>query len=498
MQEKRIAVYSRKSKFTGRGESIENQVEMCRNYAELHFGAEQAEKLLIFEDEGFSGKDLERPKLQLMMERARMGGLKAIIVYRLDRISRSIADFAKLIEELGTLHVAFVSIREQFDTESPMGRAMMYIASVFSQLERETIAERIRDNMLELSKTGRWLGGRTPTGYVSEEFSKTGEDGRTRKCFRLKKVSQEADMVKEIYRIFLTTGSLAETVKRMSGNGYVSREGKAFSRHTLKGILQNPVYARADEAVLSYIKGQGAEVFQGAEHADGMRGLIAYNRTYQKTGSGTKMRRMQEWIISVGEHEGLVDGKTWTEAQRLLDQNHPLEERKRTGTGARGALLAGRLTCFFCRSPMRRKYVRGEENGRRRFIYLCTGKEREGKNFCRMKNAAGNLLEAELFHTLSRLEMTEEVFRRKLCVYRGTLKAGGSDAGLSSDELKRYRDELTCFEKMICCLEPAQQRHILKELDLQAVWDGKDLHVYPGGAAKPEDRIEAMPSGEDS
>ena len=100
-----------------------------------------------------------------------LSAFAAIVVYRFDRISRNIGDFAKLIEDLGDRHIDFISIREQFDTSYPMGRAMMYIASVFSQLERETIAERIRDNMHELSKTGRWLGGTTPTGYASESLS---------------------------------------------------------------------------------------------------------------------------------------------------------------------------------------------------------------------------------------------------------------------------------------------------------------------------------------
>ncbi len=118
----------------------------------------------MYEDEGFSGGNLERPQFRMMMRDAQKKNFAAIVVYRLDRISRNIGDFAKLIEELNTLKIAFVSIKEQFDTSSPMGRAMMYISSVFSQLERETIAERIRDNMHELSKTGRWLGGTTPTG----------------------------------------------------------------------------------------------------------------------------------------------------------------------------------------------------------------------------------------------------------------------------------------------------------------------------------------------
>ena len=150
---KQYVIYSRKSKFTGKGESIENQIELCRQYIAMHFGEEAAENVLVYEDEGFSGGNLERPQFKKMMKDSQKIAFAAIVVYRLDRISRNIGDFAKLIEDLGDRHIDFISIREQFDTSSPMGRAMMYIASVFSQLERETIAERIRDNMHELSKT---------------------------------------------------------------------------------------------------------------------------------------------------------------------------------------------------------------------------------------------------------------------------------------------------------------------------------------------------------
>ena len=162
-----IAIYSRKSRFTGKGESVGNQVELCRAYIRTAFGDRCADGAVVFEDEGFSGGNLNRPGFQKMMQAARQRQFRAVVVYRLDRISRSISDFSALIQELGRLQIDFVSIRESFDTSSPMGRAMMYIASVFSQLERETIAERIRDNMHELAKTGRWLGGTTPTGYTS-------------------------------------------------------------------------------------------------------------------------------------------------------------------------------------------------------------------------------------------------------------------------------------------------------------------------------------------
>lgn len=96
-----------------------------------------------------------------------------VVCYRLDRISRNVSDFSSLIEDLNSYNISFVCIKEEFDTSKPMGKAMMYIASVFAQLERETIAERVRDNMLMLARTGRWLGGTTPTGFTSERYRKS-------------------------------------------------------------------------------------------------------------------------------------------------------------------------------------------------------------------------------------------------------------------------------------------------------------------------------------
>ena len=141
--EKYIAIYSRKSKFTGEGESIGNQIELCKEYIQTHYTEIPQDHILVYEDEGFSGGNLNRPDFKKMMEAARQRRFKAIIVYRLDRISRNISDFSSLIGELSRLDIAFISIREQFDTGTPMVRAMMYIASVFSQLEGETIAVRI-------------------------------------------------------------------------------------------------------------------------------------------------------------------------------------------------------------------------------------------------------------------------------------------------------------------------------------------------------------------
>ena len=197
---------------------------------------------------------MNRPGFKNMMDAARKKRFQALIVYRLDRISRNISDFAGLIEELTRLDIDFVSIKEQFDTGTPMGRAMMYIASVFSQLERETIAERIRDNMHELAKTGRWLGGTTPTGYASETVESVSPGGKTKRACRLRLIPEEADKVRLIYSLYLELDSLAGTEARLMQLGIQTKNGRSFTRFSIRGILQNPVYLTADLEAYEYPK----------------------------------------------------------------------------------------------------------------------------------------------------------------------------------------------------------------------------------------------------
>ena len=318
---RQFAIYSRKSRFTGKGESIDNQVELCRRYIAAHGSREEAEAALVYEDEGFSGGNLERPQFQRMMRDSRERTIDAIVVYRLDRISRNIGDFAGLIEDLGERNIGFISIREQFDTASPMGRAMMYIASVFSQLERETIAERIRDNMHELSRTGRWLGGTTPLGYASESLSYETADGRTRRACRLKPVPEEAALVRQIYEKFLETGSLAAVGACLRQQGRLTRKGRPFTRFAIRAILTNPVYMTADAAAFSYLTGHRMDLSAERTDFDGQHGIMAYNRTLQRPGKTHQIRPMEEWIVTVGGHPGLIAGRQWVRVQEMLEDN---------------------------------------------------------------------------------------------------------------------------------------------------------------------------------
>ena len=395
-----IAIYSRKSKFTGKGESIGNQIELCKEYIRAHYGDNALDHLVVYEDEGFSGGNLNRPDFKKMMAAAKERKFKAIIVYRLDRISRNISDFSSLIEELARLDIAFVSIKEQFDTGSPMGRAMMYIASVFSQLERETIAERIRDNMHELAKTGRWLGGTTPTGFESEGEEKVTVDGKKKKTFKLKLVPQEAEIVRLIYDLFSETNSLTMTEAELMKRRIVTRNGNYFTRFSIKAILQNPVYMIADQEAYDYLTEKEADLFSDRAKFDGKHGIMAYNRTDQEKGKTTQYNPVSEWIVAVGKHPGLIPGKTWVRVQEALEQNKSKAFRR---PKSNEALLTGLLYCR-CGNRMYPKLSkRRTADGDVIFTYVCKLKERSQRSLCNNRNANGNTMDLAVVEQVKRL-----------------------------------------------------------------------------------------------
>lgn len=543
-----FAIYSRKSKFTGKGESIGNQIELCRQYILTHYGESFADSALIFEDEGFSGGNLERPQFQQMMKEAKKKKISAIVCYRLDRISRNIGDFANLIGELNRLEISFISIKEQFDTSSPMGRAMMYIASVFSQLERETIAERIRDNMHELSKSGRWLGGNTPTGYQSERVTSITIDGKQKKAYKLKRIPQEAKLVKRIYEKFLETGSLTQTETYLIQNGYKTKQGRLFSRFAIKAILSNPVYMIADQEAYEYLKEKKVELFADPADFKGTHGIIAYNRTLQKQGKAHEMKDMEEWIVAIGRHEGLIPGAEWVSVQRQLERNKSKNYRR---PRSNVALLSGILVCGNCNHYMRPKLSgRYNDRGEQIYSYLCSMKEKSRMKCCAIKNADGNLLDRLVIEELKKISEDKREFTRQLEEGRKLLieekqdyeqdvsrlleelsqtekdidglvtsikVAGGTAAydyivrqidelhkkkeqilsqievcketamgkELTALEFDLLKETLSNFEKTVDFMDVEQKRAAIRILVKRVVWDGDTVHLYLYGSKEP-------------
>lgn len=406
-----IAIYSRKSKFTGKGESIGNQVELCKEYINTHIENISPDNIIVYEDEGFSGGNLNRPAFKKMIEAAKKRQFKAIIVYRLDRISRNVSDFSGLIEELSRLDIDFISIKEQFDTGTPMGRAMMYIASVFSQLERETIAERIRDNMRELAKTGRWLGGTTPTGYASDAVKSVTIDGKAKKSCKLKLIPEEADIVKTIFDLYEETDSQTITEAELMKRGIKTKNDRYFTRFSIKNILQNPVYVIADQDTYDYFVKVDADLFADKDDFDGVHGIMAYNRTNQEKGKTTEYLPPDKWIVSVGLHPGIIPGKVWVKVQKSLERNKSKSYRK---PRSNESLLTGLIYCS-CGNRMYPKLSnRKTADGKPIFTYVCKMKERSKRSICNSKNANGNTLDMAIVEQIKMLDDDHGTFIEQL------------------------------------------------------------------------------------
>ena len=438
-----IAIYSRKSKFTGKGESIGNQIELCKEYIRTHYGDAELDNAVVYEDEGFSGGNLNRPDFKKMMTAAKKHKFKAIIVYRLDRISRNISDFAGLIEELSRLDIAFVSIKEQFDTGTPMGRAMMYIASVFSQLERETIAERIRDNMHELAKTGRWLGGNTPTGYSSESVKSITIDGKSKKACKLKLIPEEAEIIKTLFDLYVETDSQSMTEKELIKRGIKTKNDIYFTRFSIKSILSNPVYAIADEDTYNYFIEVESDLFSKKEDFDGVHGIMAYNRSNQEKGKTTEFLPPSEWIVSVGQHPGLIPGKVWVAIQRSLERNKSKSYRK---SRSNEALLTSLLYCS-CGSRMYPKLTqRKAANGKPIYTYICKMKERSQRTVCNGKNVNGNTLDLAIIEQIKMLSENDSSFMHQLEQSRKFYTGNRADY---EENLSSMRQEKSDLEKKI-------------------------------------------------
>lgn len=442
---RKAAIYSRKSKFTGKGESIESQIDMCRTYLKLHFPEIKDEDILVYEDEGYSGGNTNRPQFQKMLKECRSNNISRIICYKLDRISRSVGDFIKLTEELEKLHIEFVSINDNYETHTSTGRAMLAMTMVFAQLERETIAERIRDNMLFLAKDGRWLGGNTPTGYKSTEtIGSIKLDGKTRKARMLEIVDEETNIVKLIFSKFLEYKSLTKVETYMIQHDILTKKSIPFSRFAIKNILKNPVYMIADEQAWNYFTSADIEIYSEHKQFDGIHGMMVYNKTSQRTGKSNTLNNINDWIIAVGKHKGLIKGYDWVEVQKLLEQNKSKSYRK---PKSNVALLSGLLFCGNCGSFMRPKLTqRRNKDGELIYDYLCELKEKSKCQKCDIKRPNGNELDKLVCLEVKRLAEESSDFMKNL---RKGLRSFDYNDESYQEKLKELRKSKAKYDTQI-------------------------------------------------
>lgn len=392
-----VAIYSRKSKFTGTGDSVENQVQICKEYFSL--SQTQDAEFVIYEDEGFSGKNTNRPMFQKMLSDLKHGRIQIVMCYRLDRLSRNVSDFSNLLETLKQYQVDFISVRENFDTSSPMGRAMVYISSVFAQLERETIAERVKDNKLQIARGGRWQGGTPPLGYHPVPSSRKDSDEKNRTVYYLEQAegSPEIQSVKCLFDLYTSYESLSKAgqmIIQQFPSISVSSDPTA-----IRQILSNPVYARNDPCVFDYLQGVGCILPNIREEFDGKYGLIGYGKTPLSANSKRKRQTIDHWMIAVGKHQPVVSGEQWVWVLQSLQKNRNHAPRLQT---SKTALCSGILHCR-CGAKMVVKGNRVDASGAIQFYYKCVEKIRSRGAICNAPNLQGNQFDRALISKLEAL-----------------------------------------------------------------------------------------------
>lgn len=434
----RIAIYSRKSKFTGKGESIDNQIQLCREYADKYIDGYK--EFYVYEDEGFSGGNVRRPEFQKMMDDIKNKKIDALMCYRLDRISRNISDFSDTIKLLEQYKVQFISIKEQFDTSTPMGRAMLYISSVFAQLERETIAERIKDNMYELAKTGRWLGGTTPHGFDSKKVL----FGEGKSMFVLIDNIEEQETMKLFYKKYHEFSNLTKVRYWIVKNGYKTRKNTDFAN--INRMFCNPVYAIPDEDMYDWLTSQGSFVCSSKNDFLNATGIISYGKQYDNGNGRGRFKGPEEWVIAVSDsHTGIIPGKEWVATYDLMKGNKKFPQRPMGKVG----MLIGLLKCS-CGSGYKIAYA-SHDRARRLgvdavFYYVCIKRERTYKEKCNVKYLNGINADEEILKILKGININKQKLRSFI---KGDLSKIDSNAKATAKERTRIEKEKAKIDNII-------------------------------------------------
>lgn len=417
-----VAIYARKSRITNKGDSIGVQFKQCTDYAKKELGLDEEYEFLQYEDKGLSGYFSDRPDFQRMLHDVQDGKIKAIVCYKLDRVGRKTADLIRLMDFLEMYHVNLLICSNGINTASGLYKIFIQIFAVIAEFERDTLTERIVDNMMELAKDGRWLGGNTPMGFTVRRVTTGSGKGKSAYSY-LESLPEEKCMVQRLYEIFRTTRSIQTTAKQMNEEGFHTPSGAAFNASTTRLVLRNPIYCTADKRSYDYFIDHDGNVFGDMTEFDGTHGLSAYNKTDQEKYEGSdstfispkyvqtiESKPVSEWIIAVGRHEGFIPSEQWIEVQELLDAIAEKYNRPHRKTNA---LLAGLAHCPHCGRRLSVISVSDRwMNGKPRFKYVCPGYR---KKECNFKAVDGVLLDEFVVQQLSELsDENSERFRRIL------------------------------------------------------------------------------------
>ena len=408
----RCAIYTRKSTEDGLEQEF-NSLQAQREACEAYIASQRHEGWSLvpdaYDDGGFSGGTMERPGLKALIQALEDGQIDVIVVYKVDRLTRSLADFAKIVEILDNKEASFVSITQAFNTTTSMGRLTLNVLLSFAQFEREVTGERIRDKIAASKKKGLWMGGPVPLGYVVNER-------------RLVAEPEEAARVRTIMRRYLESKSAPALLEQLEQEGVLTKAqhrtsgphkgGIPFRRGSLFHLLKNPIY----------------------------RGKIVHKGE-----------------IYDGEHEAIVDEDLWNAVQTKLASSAP--PRKRPTNDPQHAMLRGLLSDPHGR-PMVPTYT---SKGTRRYRYYETRRDLAGPDKPESTRYSMAQLDKHVARHLEELLSDQHALRRI---------AGSSDGAILQTMFRRAamlaaalgNDATTVLQKLVRKISFARNRMIL-ELD---------------------------------
>ena len=373
----RCAIYTRKS--SEEGLELEfNSLDAQREAAESFIASQKAEGWVTlpqrYDDGGFSGGNMQRPALENLMRDIQKQKIDCVVVYKVDRLSRSLMDFSRIMGTFDQNEISFVSVTQQFNTTHSMGRLTLNILLSFAQFEREIIGERIRDKLAAQARRGKWTGGAPVLGY---DVDRSGASPK------LVINSREALRVREIFKMYLYEGSLLAVVKELQKRNWnnklrTTRKGKQlggnkFNKVTLHGLLCNKIYT----------------------------GKIKHKDKYFP-----------------GEHEAIIDQNLFDEVQAQLRRNNRGGDV--INRNKYGALLRGLLRCRCCDSAMTHTFT-GKNKRRFYRYYRCVNAIKNGHDSCSTGTLPAAEIERVVVDEIRVLGSDEKLLERILCESQKTI-----------------------------------------------------------------------------
>lgn len=274
-----VAIYTRKSRITNKGDSIGVQFKQSADYARNQMTLSEDYEFLRYEDKGLSGYYSDRPDFQRLLRNIEMGKIRAVACYKLGRISRKTSDLMRLLEYFKRHDVPLLVCSNNINTQINTSKIIIQMLAIIAEFECDILTERIQDNLMELAKDGRWLGGATPTGFSSKRAS-TGSGKNKSAISFLVSIAEEKALVQKIYHTFMEPRSIQATAKEISKE-YKTKLGAEFTASTVRLILKNPIYCTADERAYDYFLEHDGNIFGDLSEFDGTHGISAYNKTDQ-------------------------------------------------------------------------------------------------------------------------------------------------------------------------------------------------------------------------